>query len=332
MYKVLVTDGLDPQGVDILKKDCEVRLVEGLSQEELLDQVSSVHGLIVRGTTRVTGKVLDAGRNLRVVARAGVGLDNIDVAEAVRRGISVVNVPGANAVAVAELCLALLLSLARHIGEASLAVRHGKWRSPAHNGFELSGKTLGIVGLGRIGREVCTRALAFGMTVLAHDPYVPEETCLDAGARPVELGELLGCSDVITLHTPLTSETRGMIGLRELRTMKRGALLVNCARGGIVNEDALYDALVCGHLGGAGLDVFQSEPPGPSPLLSLPNVLATPHLGAATREARRRCSIAVAMATQRVLKGECLNPEACLCQGSHDLGACSPLASANPVQ
>jgi len=331
MYKVLVTDGLDPQGVDILKKDCEVRLVEGLSQEELLDQVSGVHGLIVRSATRVTGEVFGAGRNLRVVARAGVGLDNIDVAEAMRRGIAVVNVPGANAVAVAELCLGVLISLARHIGEASFAVRQGMWRSPAHNGFELYGKTLGIVGLGRIGREVCSRARAFGMTVLAYDPYVPEEACLAAGAHPVELGELLKCSDVVSLHTPLTRETQGMIGPKELRAMKRGALLVNCARGGIVDEDALYGALASGHLGGAGLDVFQSEPPGSSPLFSLPNVLATPHLGAATREARRRCSIAVAMATQRVLKGECLNPEACLYQEAHDLGA-SPLASANSVQ
>lgn len=316
MHRILVTDGLHEKGLEVLRRDAQTTVVEGLSQADLLKVVEGFDALIVRSSTRVTQDVLRAGRRLRVVARAGAGLDNIDVTEACRLGIAVLSIPGANAVAVAELTMALLLALARHLPDACCSVKEGRWRLPAHTGFELRGKTLGIVGLGRIGKEVCARALAFGMQVLAHDPYVPKEECLAAGAVPASLEGLLSASQVITLHVPLNEETEGMIGSDALSLMQPGAILINCARGGVLDEDALYLALKNGHLTGAALDVFQREPPPASPLLELPNVLVTPHLGAATHEARRRCSEDIAIATIRVLNGEGLNDTARLHGGS----------------
>jgi D-3-phosphoglycerate dehydrogenase / 2-oxoglutarate reductase len=303
--RVLVADGLAEEGLRRLRDAGEVLVRSGLSEEELGDLLPNVEALIVRSGTRVSSAVVRRADRLRVIARAGVGVDNIDVDAATRRGILVLNAPESSTVAAAEHTFALMLALARRIPQAQSAVAAGTWTRDRFVGIELSGKTLGIVGLGKIGSEVARRSLAFGMRVLAYDPYVTEERARRLG---VELGSwerVLGESDILTLHVPLEEDTRALIGAGELAAMKRGALLVNCARGGLVDEAALLDALSSGALGGAALDVFAQEPPPPDhPLLSHPRVIVTPHLGGSTLEAQRSIAVDIAEQVLAALRGE----------------------------
>jgi len=286
--RVLVSDPLSPAAIATLRAAPGISVVEvaGLAEEGLLPLVGDIDAWIVRSATRVTRRLIEAAPRLRWVARAGAGLDNIDVGAARERGISVLNVPGANSVAVAELVMGLLLALFRQIPAADASLRRGAWEKSKLKGRELRGKTIGIVGVGRIGRAVAQRARAFEMTCIGHDPLVSAADARAAGVELLPLGDLLPRADILTLHVPVTPETRGLIGPGEIARMKRGAVLVNAARGGLVDEAALHSALVSGALSGAALDVFAQEPPGGSPLLSLPNVVSTPHLGASTAEAQ----------------------------------------------
>jgi D-3-phosphoglycerate dehydrogenase len=304
MFRVLVSDPLAEAGVAILRARAAVDVRTGLSREELLAILPEYDALIVRSETNVSADVLAAGTRLRVVTRAGVGTDNIDVPAATERGISVLNTPGPNSIAAAEHTLAVTLATLRHIPLADASLRAGKWERKRFVGSELYRKTLGVVGLGRIGREVTSRARAFGMDVLIYDPYVSAATAEALGATALPLDAVLAGADIITLHLPLLAETRGIIGARELARMKHGAFLINCARGGLVDEAALYEALTSGHLGGAGLDVYEREPPVGSPLLGLPNVTVTPHLAASSVEAQEGVGIVAAETTLAALAGE----------------------------
>jgi len=304
MFRVLVSDPLAEAGVAILQARAAVDVRTGLPREELLAILPEYDALIVRSETKVTAEVLAAGTRLRVVTRAGVGTDNIDVSAATERGIAVLNTPGPNSIAAAEHTLAVTLATLRHIPLADASLRAGKWERKQFVGSELYRKTLGVVGLGRIGREVTSRARAFGMDVLIYDPYVSAATAEALGATALPLDAVLAGSDIVTLHLPLLPETKGIIGANELARMKQGAFLINCARGGLVDEAALYDALTSGHLGGAGLDVFEQEPPVGSPLLTLPNVTVTPHLAASSVEAQEGVGIVAAETTLAALAGE----------------------------
>jgi D-3-phosphoglycerate dehydrogenase len=301
--RVLITEPIDEAGVRLLQEEHEVVLRPDCTPEELLRLIPDFEALVVRSATRVTAEVIAAGRRLQVIGRAGVGVNNIDVEAATARGIVVVNVPDGNTIAATEHTFALLLALARHIPDAVASLRAGRWERQRFVGMELRGKTLGIVGLGRIGQEVARRALAFGMAVVGYDPYLPPERAEALGVRVAPLDEVLRAADVLTVHTPLTPQTRGLIGARELALLRPGALVLNCARGGIIDEAALYQALASGHLGGAGLDVFAEEPAVGHPLLGLPNVVATPHLGASTREAQSVSAVEVARYVRAVLAG-----------------------------
>ena len=304
--RVLVTEPLSEAGLALLRRDFQVDVREDLTDPEALAAaIGPYDALIVRSQTRVTARVLEAGERLKVVARAGIGLDNVDVEAATRRGILVVNAPQSNIVSAAEHTIALLLAQARNIPQAHAALRAGRWERARYQGVELAGKTLGIVGLGRVGAMVAQRALAFGMRVIAHDPYVPRERAREMGVDLMpSLEALLVQSDFVSLHLPRTPQTEGLIGAHELSLMKEGARLVNTARGGIVDEEALAKAVADGHLGGAALDVFAQEPPGDSPLFHLENVVVTPHLGAATVEAQDKAGTQIAEMVRLALAGE----------------------------
>jgi D-3-phosphoglycerate dehydrogenase len=304
MFRVLVSDPLAEAGVAILRARAAVDVRTGLPRKELLAILPEYDALIVRSETKVTAEVLAAGTRLRVVTRAGVGTDNIDVPAATERGIAVLNTPGPNSIAAAEHTLAVTLATLRHIPLADASLRAGKWERKQFVGSELYRKTLGVVGLGRIGREVTSRARAFGMDVLIYDPYVSAATAEALGATALPLDAVLAGADIVTLHLPLLPETKGIIGARELARMKQGAFLINCARGGLVDEAALYEALTNGHLGGAGLDVYEQEPPIGSPLLTLSNVTVTPHLAASSVEAQEGVGIVAAETTLAALAGE----------------------------
>jgi D-3-phosphoglycerate dehydrogenase len=286
--KVLISDPLSPRAIAMLTSasGISVQEVKGLSEDALLPLVQEIDAWIVRGATKVTRRLISAAPRLRWIARAGAGLDNIDVSAAGERGIGVLNVPGANAVAVAELVFGLLLGLIRRIPSADASVRRGEWEKARFQGRELRGKTLGIVGLGKIGRAVAKRALAFEMTCAGFDPLVSDADARAMGVEPLPLDALLARADILTLHAPMSLETKGMIGAAQIARMPKGAILVNAARGGLVDESALLAALQSGALAGAALDVFSEEPPKGSPLLALPNLVATPHIGAATVEAQ----------------------------------------------
>jgi D-3-phosphoglycerate dehydrogenase len=287
--KVLVTDALAPRALERLREaGHEVIEASGLQGAALVAALDGVQALIVRGATRVTGEVLRGARSLKVVVRAGTGLDNIDQSAARHQGIAVFNTPHANAVSVAELVFGLALAFERHLAPASTDLRAGRWEKAKFSGRELSGHRIGLVGFGRIGREVALRARAFELEVWANDPLLPHWPLGFEWVRRATLDELLGACDYVSLHVPLSPDTRGLIGAPELTAMRRDAVLVNCARGGLVDEAALLAALEAGALRGALLDTFANEPPGASALLALPNVLATPHLGASTDEAQRR--------------------------------------------
>jgi len=286
--RVLVSDPLSPRAIHMLRAAPGLVIEErkGLGEAELLPLVTDIDAWIVRGATKVTRRLLDAAPQLRWVARAGAGLDNIDVAAAKERGIDVLNVPGANAVAVVELVFGLLLGVMRHIPVADASVHRGEWDKSKLMGRELRGKTLGIVGLGKIGRGVAHRARAFEMTCIGCDPLIPDDAIRAMNVEPVVLEAMLPRADVLTLHVPLSAETKGMLSAERLAMLPRGAVLVNAARGGLVDEAALLAALNSGAIGGAALDVFANEPPGDSALARHPRVVATPHVGAATVEAQ----------------------------------------------
>jgi len=286
--KVLVSDPLSKRAVGILRDTPGLAVEErqGLSEVELLPLVGDIDAWVVRGATKVTRRLIEAAPKLRWVARAGAGIDNIDAAAASERGVGVLNVPGANAIAVAELVFGLLLSLFRQIPAADSALKRGEWDKSRFKGRELRGKTIGILGLGKIGRAVVPRALAFEMKCVGYDPLLTEEATRAFGVEPLSLSDLLPRSEILTLHVPFSPETRGLIGAREIARLPRGAVLVNAARGGLVDEAAALAALEEGQLSGAVFDVFAQEPPGASPLLTRQDVVATPHIGAATVEAQ----------------------------------------------
>ncbi|HET8632097.1 MAG TPA: phosphoglycerate dehydrogenase [Thermomicrobiales bacterium] len=301
---ILVSDPLGQAGLAVLEREAAVDVRPGLAADDLRRILPGYEALIVRSETRVTADLLAAGTALRVVTRAGVGTDNIDVPAATERGIVVLNTPGPNTIAAAEHTFGVLLALLRHIPRADASLRAGRWDRKSFVGHELYGKTLGILGLGRIGREVAARALAFGMDVVAYDPYVPPAVAEALGATPLPLAEVLARADVVTLHLPLQVETRGLLGARELALMKPTARLVNCARGGLVDEAALADALREGRLAGAALDVYEHEPPTGSPLMGLDNVVVTPHLAASSVEAQHGVALVAAETTLAALRGE----------------------------
>ena len=300
--KILVTDGLEAEAVATLRKAHEVTVAE-LDGKQLLEAIPTYHALIVRSRTKVTKEVLAKGSALKVVGRAGVGVDNIDVAEATARKIPVVNAPTASTVSVAELALGHMISLSRRLTEADRSIKDGRWEKKRFEGHELSGKILGLIGSGRIGGEVAKRAHAFEMRILAYDPYLPPETAKALGVEIVDRDVLLRSSDYISIHAALTPETKGMIGPKELSMMKRSAYLVNCARGEIVQGAALAEALRAGTIAGAALDVFEVEPPKDPALLSAPNVAFTLHLGASTHEAQARAGALIAEQVLAALAG-----------------------------
>ena len=301
--RVLVAEPLAREGVELLRAHHEVDERPGLSREDLCTVVGEYEALVVRSQVRVDAALIGAARRLVVVARAGVGVDNVDLDAATRAGITVVNAPTGNTIAAAEHTLALLLALARRIPAADASVRRGEWRRNAFTGVELRGKTLGVVGLGKIGQAVADRARALEMTVLGVDPFVTPEQAALHGVELADLDSVLARADVLTVHVPLGRGTRGLIGRDALNRMKRGALLLNVARGGVVDEAAVSDALRDGRLGGAGVDVFEQEPPAASPLLDAPNTVLTPHLGASTEEAQVLVAEEVAAQVLDVLAG-----------------------------
>jgi D-3-phosphoglycerate dehydrogenase / 2-oxoglutarate reductase len=303
--KVLVTEPLAERGLELLREGFEVDVRADLAREGLAGAVEPYDALVVRSQTRVDGPVVDAGTNLKVIARAGIGLDNVDVEAATRRGVMVVNAPQSNILSAAEHTMALLLAVARNVPQANAALRSGAWERERFQGVELHGKTLGVIGLGRVGTMVAQRALAFGMRIVSYDPYVSRERARQMGIELMpDLGALLVQADFVTIHLPRTPDTEGLIGERELALMKEGARLVNTARGGIVDEAALERSLRQGHLGGAALDVFADEPVTDHPLFGLDDVVVTPHLGAATAEAQDKAGIAIAEMVRLALRGE----------------------------
>jgi D-3-phosphoglycerate dehydrogenase len=301
--RVLVAEPLGQAGLDRLAQEHEVDVRLNLARDELLAALPDYDALIVRSQVLVDGAAIAAGTRLKVVGRAGVGVDNIDVEAASRAGIAVVNAPTANTLAAAEHTMALILALARRVAAADASVRRGEWRRADFMGTELGGKTLGIVGLGRVGLAVADRARAFAMNLLGSDPLVSAEAAMTYGVRLVDVDELLAESDVVSLHVPLVAATRGLLDAARLASMKPGALLINVARGGVVDEAALADALTNGRLGGAAIDVFEHEPLGDSPLLGAPNTVLTPHLGASTADAQARASLEVVQGVLDVLAG-----------------------------
>src|SRR3954462_7144166 len=311
---VLIAEELSPATVEALGPDFEIRHTNGADRAELIPAIADVDAILIRSATKVDAEALAAAKNLQVVARAGVGLDNVDVKAATQSGVMVVNAPTSNIVSVTELAVGLLLAAARHINPAHSALRNGEWRRSRYTGIELYEKTVGIVGLGRIGVLVAQRLSAFGMNVIAYDPYVQAGRAAQMGVRLVDLDTLLAESDFMSVHLPKTSETAGLIGAEQLAKPKPSLVLVNAARGGIVDEDALYAALKEGRLAAAGLDVFATEPCTDSPLFELENVVATPHLGASTEEAQEKAGVAVARSVRLALSGE-LVPDAVNVQG-----------------
>lgn len=284
MYKILVSDQMSEEGLAPLLDNEQIEVVQKRVDEA--ESLESFDALLVRSATKVTEELLERMTNLKIVARAGVGIDNIDVESATKRGIIVINAPDGNTISTTEHTFAMIASLARNIPQATASVKAGEWKRSAFMGTELYGKSLGIVGLGRIGSELAKRALAFGMTVYVYDPYLTKERAEQLGVLPSTLDDLLTHSDIITVHTPLTKDTKGIIGYQNLEKTKKGVFLINCARGSIIDEEALYTYLESGHVAGVALDVFEMEPPAGNRLLEFDQVIVTPHIGASTKEAQ----------------------------------------------
>ena len=302
-YKILVADGLTEEGLSLLRGAGEVANRPKITPSELLEVLPEYHALVVRSRTNVTQEVIGAGRQLKVIGRAGVGVDNIDLKAAASSGIMVVNSPMAATNAVAEHTLGLMLALARQIPQADASMKRQKWEKASFLGGELCGKTLGLIGMGRIGTQVATLAKAFGMIVRAYDPFVSEAAIRDHGVIPDTFLQVLATADYVSLHLPLSETTRGLIGADQFSIMKKGARLVCTARGGVVDETALRAALDTGDLAGAALDVFASEPPPPGSVAEHPKMIATPHIGAQTVEAQKRAGIDIAEEIVAVLQG-----------------------------
>ncbi len=304
--RILISDPLAEQGVDVIRRhdNFEVDIKTKQSPDELLAAISAYDGLIVRSQTKVTAGVIEAGRRLKVIGRAGVGLDNIDVPAATKHGIIVVNAPGGNTISTAEHTISMMLALARNIPQACASLRSREWDRKKFTGAEVYGKTLGIIGLGRIGSEVARRANGLGMKVIGFDPILSPERAQSVNVEPVDFEYLLKNSDFITLHVPLNEQTKNLISRQQLDMMKPDARIINCARGGIINEQALADAVKAKRIAGVALDVFEQEPPLESPLLALDSVIVTPHLGASTEEAQVNVACEVADQVIRALNGE----------------------------
>jgi D-3-phosphoglycerate dehydrogenase / 2-oxoglutarate reductase len=311
---VLVAEQLSPAGIALLEASFEVRYTDGADRTKLLPALADADAVIVRSATRIDAEAIAHAPRLRVVARAGVGLDNVEVEAATKAGVMVVNAPASNVVSAAEHAVALLLALARNIPQAMASLTAGEWKRSAYTGVELQDKVIGILGLGRIGALVAERLAAFEMRVIAYDPYVPAARPTQLGVRMVSLDELLAEADFITVHLPKNAETTGLIGDRELRLVRPGVRIINAARGGIVDESALADALREGRVAGAGIDVYTHEPCTDSPLFALDNVVVTPHLGASTAEAQEKAGTQVARSVRLALDGEFV-PDAVNVQG-----------------
>lgn len=310
---VLIAEQLSPATIDALGPDFEIRHVDGADRAALLPALADVHAVLIRSATRMDAEAIAAAPALKVIARAGVGLDNVDIKAATTAGVMVVNAPTSNIISAAELTVGHILSLARHIPAAHASLAAGAWKRSSFTGTELFEKTVGIIGLGRIGALIAARLQAFGVSVIAYDPYVTPARAGQLGVQLVELDDLLAQADFITIHMPKTPETTGMIGEAQFARMKSTAYVVNVARGGLIDEAALYTALTTGEIAGAGLDVFTSEPPVEGgtarPLLDLPNVVVTPHLGASTDEAQEKAGVSVAKSVKLALEGD-LVPDA----------------------
>ncbi len=297
MLKVLVSDSLAEQGVTVLEQASGIEVVHkpDISPDELLELIPDFHGLVIRSNTKVTADVLAAAKNLRIIGRAGIGVDNIDVPVATQNGVVIVNTPEGNNITTAEHAIALIVSLARHIPQATASMKAGKWEKKKFQGMELYNRTLGVLGAGNIGRFVVSRAKGLGMKVIVHDPYLTAEAAARLEVERVELDEMMSRADIVTVHVPKTKETTGILGRAEFALAKPGLIVINAARGGIVDEEALLEALDSGQVAAAGLDVFVKEPPPEGhPLVSHPNVICTPHLGASTEQAQINVAVAVA--------------------------------------
>lgn len=304
--KILVSDPLAEEGLAVIRSQngFEVEVKSKLSPDEILSTIPSYDALIVRSETKVTDRLIEAGKNLKVIGRAGVGLDNINVEAATKRGIIVLNAPGGNTISTAEHTISMMLSLARNIPQACSSLKGRKWERKRFTGTEVYGKTIGIIGLGRIGSQVARRAHGLGMKLLGYDPIISPDKARSINVEPVKLEDLIRHSDFITVHVPLTEQTKGLISTRQFEMMKPDVRIVNCARGGIVDEAALLQALKDGKVAGVALDVFEKEPPIDSPLLEMDTVIVTPHLGASTEEAQVNVAREVADQVVRALRGE----------------------------
>ncbi len=306
---VLIAEELSPATVEALGPDFEIRNVDGADRSQLLPALADANAVLIRSATKMDEEAIAAAPKLKVIARAGVGLDNVDIKAATNAGVMVVNAPTSNVVSAAELAIAQILGLARHIPDANASLKAGEWKRSQFTGAELYEKTIGIIGLGRIGTLVAQRLAGFDVKLIGFDPYVTQARAEQIGVELVDIDELMKRSDFITIHIPKTPETTGMISTEQFALAKSNLRIVNCSRGGIIDESALYDALTSGQIAGAGLDVFVTEPPKDSPLLGLSNILVTPHLGASTDEAQEKAGISVARSVRLALAGD-LVPDA----------------------
>jgi D-3-phosphoglycerate dehydrogenase / 2-oxoglutarate reductase len=293
--KVLVADDLSNAAVEIMTKaGLSVDVNTGLAPAQLAEIIGNYQGLAVRSATKVTADILAKATNLKIVGRAGVGVDNIDVKTATERKVQVINTPSGNAIAAGELAIAFMFALARKVPQATASMKKGEWEKKKFSGVEITGKTLGVLGFGNIGRQVAERAVGLKMKVLAYDPLIPAGSAPPAGIEHASFDEVVAKADFLTLHLPLTAETKNLFGTATFGKMKKGSYLINCARGGVVDEAALYEAVKSGQLGGAALDVFEKEPTPPLPLFELDNVLLSPHIGASTKEAQSKVAVELA--------------------------------------
>ena len=303
--KILISDTLSEEAVEILKKEEDIKtdVKTKLSQSELLACIKDYQAIVVRSRTQVTKEVIEAGINLKVIGRAGVGIDNVDIKAATKQGIIVMNTPDANTISTAELTMAMMLALSRNIYQATASLKNNEWSKDKLTGVELYDKTLGIIGLGRIGGQVAKRALSFGIHVTAYDPFVSAEEAVKLEVKMLGLKEMLSESDYVSIHSPLSDETYHLLGKKEFKMMKDGVRIINCARGGIIDEQALYEAITDGKVAGCALDVFEKEPPENNPLVNLEQVIVSPHIGAVTQEAKTNVAIQIAGQVLTALKG-----------------------------
>ncbi len=305
--KVLVADAIDEKGIERLEEVAEVVVDTSITPEDLKKTIKEYDGIAIRSRTKMTSEIIEAADNLKIIARAGVGVDNVDLEAATKKGIMVVNAPESTSVTVAEHTMGLMLSVARKISIADKSTKSGKWEKKLFKGMELKGKTLGVIGMGRIGSQVVSRCQAFEMGAIAYDPYLPPEVAKNMGVELTDLDTVLKKADVITIHVPLTPETNHLISAEQFEIMKENCIIINCARGGIIDEDALYIALKENKIGGAALDVYENEPPKESKLMELDNIVCTPHIAASTEEAQKGAAIIIANEIADLFEGNTPN-------------------------